>query len=385
MSTETGMNDRQKLKALNRLSGLTRTAEELIHGDTRSFGDVTVLLEAMQAFKEGKLAAFIRASKREPLKDIAAALGLEVRGVPFIPGDQRYLADRGIRYVGELYYVYFDPRGAQARETHERMMEVLADRFGLQPHLDPVGSGWQPSYWGDPSFMDELNTLILGRHPTSEAPEWTKEIPNTGRHRRQAIDYCGYRGVARRLHRSGVHYIGEVFRRGRLQHCPEGMRSTGGFEAIKVDLHEVGSRLWAGALLPRNWSPPDWEGDLWQAELATIAREEEEIKALFGARDEEVQIQTYARREEVARQRVEAARSLPSSELLDSPVDTVFAFSVRAASCLQNAGIETVRQLVAMTEGEALKTKNFGRKSLLEVKEALADHGFHLGMTAADF
>jgi len=47
--------------------------------------------------------------------------------------------------------------------------------------------------------------------------------------------------------------------------------------------------------------------------------------------------------------------------------------SVRAANCLQNAGIEYVYQLVERTESELLRTKNFGRKSIREIKERLAE------------
>lgn len=54
--------------------------------------------------------------------------------------------------------------------------------------------------------------------------------------------------------------------------------------------------------------------------------------------------------------------------------------SVRAANCLKNAGIETIAELVQKTESEMLKTKNFGRKSLNEIKEILSDMGLSLGM-----
>ncbi len=54
--------------------------------------------------------------------------------------------------------------------------------------------------------------------------------------------------------------------------------------------------------------------------------------------------------------------------------------SVRSANCLQNANIKLIGELVQKTEGEMLKTKNFGRKSLKEIKEILADMGLSLGM-----
>ncbi|MBK6813050.1 MAG: DNA-directed RNA polymerase subunit alpha [Sandaracinaceae bacterium] len=54
--------------------------------------------------------------------------------------------------------------------------------------------------------------------------------------------------------------------------------------------------------------------------------------------------------------------------------------SVRSANCLQNANIHLIGELVQKTEAEMLKTKNFGRKSLKEIKEILTDMGLSLGM-----
>jgi len=54
--------------------------------------------------------------------------------------------------------------------------------------------------------------------------------------------------------------------------------------------------------------------------------------------------------------------------------------SVRSYNCLKNAEIRTIRDLVQKSETEMLKTKNFGRKSLNEIKEILAEMGLSLGM-----
>ena len=55
-------------------------------------------------------------------------------------------------------------------------------------------------------------------------------------------------------------------------------------------------------------------------------------------------------------------------------------FSVRAQNCLQNADLKYIGELVQKTESEMLKTKNFGRKSLNEIKELLGELGLELGM-----
>ena len=57
--------------------------------------------------------------------------------------------------------------------------------------------------------------------------------------------------------------------------------------------------------------------------------------------------------------------------------------SVRSANCLENADIKYIGELVQKTEAEMLRTKNFGRKSLNEIKEVLAHMGLSLGMEVA--
>jgi DNA-directed RNA polymerase subunit alpha len=71
-------------------------------------------------------------------------------------------------------------------------------------------------------------------------------------------------------------------------------------------------------------------------------------------------------------------RGLPV-ELFLKPIDEL-EFSVRAHNCLIGAGIKRVIDLVNMNEEDILKIKNFGRKSLREVKEILSAFGLHLGM-----
>lgn len=59
--------------------------------------------------------------------------------------------------------------------------------------------------------------------------------------------------------------------------------------------------------------------------------------------------------------------------------------SVRSANCLKNADIRYIGELVQKTEAEMLKTRNFGRKSLNEIKDILGEMGLFLGMKLPDF
>lgn len=72
------------------------------------------------------------------------------------------------------------------------------------------------------------------------------------------------------------------------------------------------------------------------------------------------------------------------NENLYRPV-TELELSVRAANCLRNANIRYIGELVQKTEQEMLKTKNFGRKSLNEIKEILQEMGLSLGMKLENF
>src|ERR1700676_119698 len=69
----------------------------------------------------------------------------------------------------------------------------------------------------------------------------------------------------------------------------------------------------------------------------------------------------------------------PRLEFLDRSVEEL-ELSVRSYNCLKNANIQTLRELVQKTESEMLKTKNFGRKSLNEIKDILHKMGLSLGM-----
>src|SRR5690349_12946819 len=80
----------------------------------------------------------------------------------------------------------------------------------------------------------------------------------------------------------------------------------------------------------------------------------------------------------------EERREAPQNENLYRPVDDL-ELSVRSANCLQNADIKYIGELVQRSEQEMLKTKNFGRKSLNEIKEILHEMGLSLGMKLENY
>ncbi len=88
--------------------------------------------------------------------------------------------------------------------------------------------------------------------------------------------------------------------------------------------------------------------------------------------------------DEVVEQEVSQDETPVPNEHLFKTVDAL-ELSVRAANCLENANIKYIGELVTRTEAEMLKTKNFGRKSLNEIKDILMEMGLSLGMKIEGF
>jgi len=84
---------------------------------------------------------------------------------------------------------------------------------------------------------------------------------------------------------------------------------------------------------------------------------------------------------------IEEKPSQPSEKLNENLFRSVneLELSVRSANCLKNAQIKYIGELVQKSEAEMLKTKNFGRKSLNEIKEILSEMGLALGMKLDNF
>jgi DNA-directed RNA polymerase subunit alpha len=101
----------------------------------------------------------------------------------------------------------------------------------------------------------------------------------------------------------------------------------------------------------------------------------------FAAKILKDQLDIFINFEEIEEEKVqeEAGQSEKLSENLLKSVDEL-ELSVRSANCLKNAGIHIIGELVQKTEAEMLKTRNFGRKSLNEIKEILSEMGLALGM-----
>ncbi|MGC8554290.1 MAG: DNA-directed RNA polymerase subunit alpha [Candidatus Acidulodesulfobacterium sp.] len=105
---------------------------------------------------------------------------------------------------------------------------------------------------------------------------------------------------------------------------------------------------------------------------ATILQDQISVFSLFGELDQQPH----------ERKIVPESEKINESNLNENLLKSVeeLELSVRSANCLKNANIKTIGELVQKTEGEMLRTKNFGRKSLNEIKEVLSTMGLGFGM-----
>jgi DNA-directed RNA polymerase subunit alpha len=105
----------------------------------------------------------------------------------------------------------------------------------------------------------------------------------------------------------------------------------------------------------------------------------------YAARILQDQVSIFINFEETPEMQAEEEEATPTlNENLFRPVAEL-ELSVRSANCLQNADIKFIGELVQRTEAEMLKTKNFGRKSLNEIKEILREMGLDFGMHIENF
>jgi DNA-directed RNA polymerase subunit alpha len=116
------------------------------------------------------------------------------------------------------------------------------------------------------------------------------------------------------------------------------------------------------------WTDGSWGPEEAVAHAAKILKNQLSIFVTF-EEEEEAEMAASGEQDEVEKLNENLFRSVDELEL-----------SVRSANCLKHANIKLIGDLVQKTEAEILATKNFGRKSLNEIKEILSEMGLGLGM-----
>jgi len=135
---------------------------------------------------------------------------------------------------------------------------------------------------------------------------------------------------------------------------------------------------------------PTREGQVLDYDKLTLSIETDgsvtpEDALAYAARILQDQLQTFINFEEPSEGlRQDEGEELEFNPLLLKKVDEL-ELSVRSANCLKNDNIVYIGDLIQKTEAEMLRTPNFGRKSLNEIKEVLTGMGLHLGMDVSDW
>ena len=135
---------------------------------------------------------------------------------------------------------------------------------------------------------------------------------------------------------------------------------------------------------------PTREGQVLDYDKLTLSIETDgsvtpEDAVAYGARILQDQLGVFVNFDEPeAAGRAEEEDDLEFNPLLLKKVDEL-ELSVRSANCLKNDNIVYIGDLIQKTEAEMLRTPNFGRKSLNEIKEVLTGMGLHLGMDIVDW
>ena len=133
-----------------------------------------------------------------------------------------------------------------------------------------------------------------------------------------------------------------------------------------VEKTRVGQSTDFDALIMELWTDGSISPEDAVAHAAKIVKDHMQIFINFDEEPEQVQPQVDEKKLKMI---ANLAKSVEELEL-----------SVRSYNCLKNANIQTISELVQKGDGEMLKTRNFGRKSLNEIKEILEEMGLHLGM-----
>ena len=116
-----------------------------------------------------------------------------------------------------------------------------------------------------------------------------------------------------------------------------------------------------------------------------VKKEEERLKKEQAERErKEAEMKQKEAEKKAEKEAKEEEKEEKLNENLFKPVSEL-ELSVRSANCLKNANITLIGELVQKTEAEMLKTKNFGRKSLNEIRGILEEMGLSLGMKLENF
>ncbi len=223
-----------------------------------SINDIVIALSVLNGCKTRRSLASVH---DELLGRLTAVCSTLVEKSALCQKDKQFLAENGVRYVGEA--PSFLVKSDYAIGSLKRRFAVT---FGLRYYTDPVAVGWKPSYWDDPQFMALLNTpccVYFG-----EWGNWEHKRAEAYR-----LNF-GTRTLARWLHSEGIHYMGQYLHYVQRDHWKLE-------KAAEELVNTVQQKLWAGAFVPPQWQPPKEIPDEWLVEEQKIAEEIKQRKERY--------------------------------------------------------------------------------------------------------
>lgn len=348
MSRRRQANEKQASRAQNgAMFVVLATFAELFVRGNRSKADADQLEAVLRLAAKGRRYVVMELGEALSAEELQAVLSQEVDNVGLDRDQVKYLRDRGVRYVGEVFLLNFGVKAA-VKSMGEGIVDHLRSTFRIPEILD-VRASWTPPYWDDAFRM----TL---RRPIDEIVVDTKPAAN--------FTYRGdlwYRPTRlRTLHFRGIHYAGQFlgrdYRVGTLRKLHKQIRG--------------GSGLRAAMMLPPDLELPADAPDVWTAQLESLREEHEAERRRRreqAAQFEAVRQSEFAPILAVLPRLLRAQHSSALREFVH-----LADLSIRAENALVGLIDEhhSLRSVVAMTpETLRAKTKNFGRKSIKEFDE----------------
>ena len=298
---------------------------------------VQTLLRALQLFKENRLGGVIMLEKNSTdtlPSNFQNLLSLKIEDLSLKSYTKKYIARYGVLYVGEVYRIkqrYFHTNSPKSIKEIDEYLVFL----GLPLELDPIKAGWIPPYWHDTIVCDALHEPII-----------THTVNHT------------------KHHLLGIYYFGQIIlsRRSTYSRFEQKQQYLEGW-AKEQGLH--------GAMyLMEGWTALDEVPEACQKFL----NDQEERQRKAGAPFTVERVQSNDGKD----------HSLTLSLLFTTLMSNQNPFSVRTSVALNNANIIYWGQLIQCEDVQLLKIKNFGRKSLREVKFEMTNHELSLGLTSDD-
>jgi len=380
MAARTSQEEGKKNAVLARLALMFAMVVTLVQRGKRGERDLQDLFKALQMIKDGRrfVVTPVEMVHNQNPEALQRVLSQKIDQIGLSVEDAKYLMDRGVRYVGEVYCLFWDSRGKGVAQRKCAIMTFLAT-LGLPAILD-VTACWTPPYWTEPGFGSALvKSVTVALNSTGWSSRWGHFRAG---HRREPQLRDVVNSRTRELGMAGVDCLGQYIVRTRSDWGIGRMRRLQQSFSPMAGLH-------AAALIPPGWAAPVGVRQEWETELVVMG---EELRVLQCEHQQLVEQRESLRELREAQRREKAEENAKLSTYLTEmgvPGARMIALlsrtedltlSIRVRNGLRQAEITYLFELVNRTR-EDLRRCDFGRKSLREIEDVLTERDLTLGMS----